>query len=94
LNELWQQVAPDVAIIAKGDLQTLAQQIASGKQVQRNVDLLDLDDSAESGASLSSAETEALALAVSDATSRLDRLGKIRRERDDVLKDLKEKVSR
>ena len=58
------------------------------------MDLLDLDDSAESGASLSSAETEALALAVSDATSRLDRLGKIRRERDDVLKDLKEKVSR
>lgn len=74
-------------------MQTLAQQIAAGKQIQRNVDLLDLDDSAESGSSLSSAEVEALALAVSDASARLDRLGKIRRERDDVLKDLKEKVS-
>jgi hypothetical protein len=42
---------------------------------------------------LDDGEKENLKQAVADATEKLDRLGKVRRERDEVLKDLKEKVS-
>ena len=54
-----------------------------------SVSLLDLEEPS----SLPSDEKEAIAQAIRDARERLDRLGKIRRERDEVLKDLKEKVS-
>ncbi len=37
-------------------------------------------------------EKEELSKAISEAQEKLDRLSKIRRERDEVLKDLKEKV--
>lgn len=73
--------------------------MAAGKQVQQpaaGISLLDLEDdygSTKTKSGLDDGEKDNLRQAVADATEKLDRLGKIRRERDEVLKDLKEKVS-
>jgi len=89
---LWREIQPDIATLARGPeyLRTVAQQVAAGSQ-QPGVNLLDLDD-VPSG--LPSQEKQEILKSVLDAQERLDRLGKIRRERDEVLKDLKDKVSR
>ncbi len=78
-------------------LHKIARDIANGKQASAHApseSLLDLQDEERPNAGLSENEKEELGRAVGDAQERLDRLGKIRRERDEVLKDLKEKVSR
>lgn len=74
--------------------------MAAGKQVQQQqpaagMSLLDLEDDYDATpkkSGLDEAEKENLRKAAGDANEKLDRLGKIRRERDEVLKDLKEKV--
>jgi hypothetical protein len=79
----------------------LARDIAAGKQAPEqpaaNMSLLDLEDDygapAPKKGGLDEAEKENLRKAVSEANEKLDRLNKITRERDEVLKDLKEKVS-
>jgi hypothetical protein len=58
--------------------------------------LLDLDD--EYGPpppkpGMTQAEKDTLARAISEANEKITRLGKVRAERDEVLRDLKEKVS-
>lgn len=65
----------------------MARQVADGNSSPQN--LLDFDDSQ---AELDVADKKGLGEAMRDVQERLDRLSKIRRERDDVLKDLKEKV--
>ena len=97
LNSLWREVQPDVGILSQGSsgLNSIAQQVAAGRQapVQSGVSLLDLDDEVGSKSGLDEREKQELEKAISDAQERLDRLGKVRRERDEVLKDLKDKVS-
>jgi hypothetical protein len=90
-----------VLLRGESGLRHMAQEVAAGKQPAQAVDpsisLLDLQDdmpSSSAKAGLDDVEKENLRLAASEATEKLDRLGKIRRERDEVLKDLKEKVSR
>jgi hypothetical protein len=78
-------------------LHRTAREVAIGKQATSSApgeSLLDLQDEEGPKTGLGEAEKEDLSKAVGDAQERLDRLGKIRRERDDVLRDLKEKVSR
>lgn len=77
-------------------LHRTAREVAAGKQAPTTAhgeSLLDLQDEDIPKKGLSETEREELGRAVGDAQERLDRLGKIRRERDEVLKDLKEKVS-
>jgi hypothetical protein len=57
------------------------------------VSLLDLDEEVGTKSGLEEQEKAGLVQAIEDAKERLDRLSKIRRERDEVLKELKEKVS-
>ena len=54
--------------------------------------MLDLQDEFTSNSGLDGEEKNQLKKAASEAAEKLERLNKIRRERDDVLKDLKEKV--
>lgn len=59
--------------------------------------LLDLDDEEPAkepigGNGLDNEEKEQIKKALQEARDKLDRLGRVRGERDEVLKDLKEKV--
>ncbi|ORY35828.1 BRO1-like domain-domain-containing protein [Naematelia encephala] len=95
--ELWRSIQPDIAVLAAGEgaLQAAARQVAAGKapsQPPPGVSLLDLEEDVGSKTGLAENEKEELRKAIGDASERLDRVGKIRRERDEVLKDLKEKV--
>lgn len=82
-------------------MEQIAKDIAAGKQAPQhpaaNMSLLDLEDdygvSEPKKSGLDEGERENLRKAVSEATEKMDRMGKIRRERDEVLKDLKEKAS-
>ena len=56
--------------------------------------LLDLEDDVEIKAGLDEQEKAQLSTAVEDAREKMDRIRKIHRERDEVLRDLKEKVGR
>lgn len=87
MSSLWQEIAPDIDLLSRGDLKEMARQVADGNSSPQN--LLDFDDSQ---AELDVADKKELGEAMRDVQERLDRLSKIRRERDDVLKDLKEKV--
>jgi len=99
LNQLWREIAPDIAILAQGNLQAIAQRIAAGSEPATpgaTPSLLDLDDnpySPSSATPLSPDSITTLGQIISSTHQHLDRLGKVRRERDQVLKDLKEKVS-
>lgn len=99
--QLSRSIQPDISLLSAGrdQLQKIAHDVSAGKQVQQpaaGMSLLDLEDDYGSGQSksgLDEVEKENLRKAVAEATEKLDRLGKVRRERDEVLKDLKEKVS-
>lgn len=99
--QLSRSIQPDIALLSSGrdKLQQIARDVAAGKQAQQppaGMSLLDLEDdygSSQQKSGLDEAEQESLRKAVTEATEKLDRLGKVRRERDEVLKDLKEKVS-
>jgi hypothetical protein len=99
LNSLWRDIQPDISVLAQGPggLRHIGQQVAAGKSApvpQPGVSLLDLDEEVGGSKSgLDEKEKEELEKAIAEAQERIDRLGKIRRERDEVLKDLKEKVS-
>ena len=98
LNTIWREIQSDVGLLSQGEsgLRQQAQQVAAGKAapvVPSGTSLLDLDDNitAPKGG-LEEHERAELSKAISEVQQRLDRLGKLRRERDDVLKDLKDKV--
>ncbi|KAK1927324.1 BRO1-like domain-containing protein [Papiliotrema laurentii] len=98
LNSLWRDIQPDISVLAQGPggLRHIGQQVAAGKSApvpQPGVSLLDLDEEVGGSKSgLDEKEKEELEKAIAEAQERIDRLGKIRRERDEVLKDLKEKI--
>lgn len=68
--------------------------IAEGKpqKIDKAVSLLDLDDEETDKKALGQEERNALRKAVDDGREKLNRLKKIGAERDEVLRDLKEKV--
>ncbi|OCF40708.1 vacuolar protein-sorting protein BRO1 [Kwoniella heveanensis CBS 569] len=98
LQSILKSIHPNLGLLHSGvgAVENAAAQIAAGKasapQLDRGVSLLDLDDDVGAKKGLDEKEKEELRKAVADASERLDRLGKIRRERDEVLKDLKEKI--
>jgi hypothetical protein len=63
---------------------------AAGKDASARLNLLDVDVAEEE---LDDREREDLQGIIGELQERVDRLDKVRRERDEVLKDLKEKVS-
>ncbi|WVF67616.1 hypothetical protein IAT40_002374 [Kwoniella sp. CBS 6097] len=98
LHSILKSIQPDLNLLHSGigAVESAAGRIAAGKtnppQLDRGVSLLDLDEDVGNNKGLDEKEKEELRKAVADASERLDRLGKIRRERDEVLKDLKEKI--
>ena len=98
MSALWKEIQPQLGVLMGGEsaLRQTAKQVASGNPVQTpnpGMSLLDLQDEetpAKSG--LSDAEKDELRTMASQAKEKMDRLGKIRKERDDVLRDLKEKI--
>ncbi|EIW68406.1 hypothetical protein TREMEDRAFT_20787, partial [Tremella mesenterica DSM 1558] len=98
LSALWQSVQPKITVLASGEaaLERTAADVASGRSAAQVpvpvMSLLDLRDEEPISHGLVGEEKEELKKAIGEATEKLDRLGKIRRERDEVLKDLKDKV--
>ncbi|WWC71341.1 uncharacterized protein I206_105295 [Kwoniella pini CBS 10737] len=97
LNTIWREIQPQIRLLSSGEsqLENAAAQVAIGKAtapVNQGISLLDLQEDVVLKSGLAEAEKEELQKAISEASERLDRLGKISRERDEVLKDLKEKV--
>lgn len=99
LAKLWAEIAPDMQALQAGPdaLRTQARDVALGRNrpadvPDPNMSLLDLADDEQTRPSLDAAEAEALRAAAKEASDKLDRLSKVRRERDEVLKDLKEKI--
>ncbi|WWD02141.1 hypothetical protein V865_000179 [Kwoniella europaea PYCC6329] len=97
LHTIWRDIQPQITLLSSGEngLERAAAHVAAGKTsapVNQGISLLDLQEDVGSKKGLDAKEKEELKKAVADAGERLDRLNKIRRERDDVLKDLKEKI--
>ncbi|WWD19275.1 hypothetical protein CI109_103733 [Kwoniella shandongensis] len=98
LLSLWNSIQSEVNLLSSGvsGVERAAAQVAAGKQnapqADQGISLLDLQDDVAPKNGLDNKEKEELKKAITEATEKLERLGKIRRERDDVLKDLKEKV--
>lgn len=92
---LWESIRDDIALLAQGDaaIQSHAANVAAGQQRAIQGSLLDLDEGGMGGSGgLDEGEREKARAGIASIREKLDRLGKIRKERDEVLKDLKEKV--
>ena len=85
VQALWDSAKGDVRLLISGDVEKVFKDSARGHD--RRESLLDLD------ADKDDAEKEKIARLVEDIDERLGRLNKIERERDQTLKDLKEKVA-
>jgi BRO1-like domain/ALIX V-shaped domain binding to HIV len=82
---LWDSAKGDVRLLISDDVENVFKESAGGHD--RRESLLDLDTEDD-------AEKTKIARLVEDIDERLGRLNKIERERDQTLKDLKEKVTR
>lgn len=96
---LWKSIQPDIAVLASGPegVRSRAREVAAGKdkpapEVPAGMSLLDLQDDDASTPQMGEAEREELRRLAGEVSEKLERLHKIRHERDTVLKDLKEKV--
>ncbi|BEI87484.1 uncharacterized protein CcaverHIS019_0102020 [Cutaneotrichosporon cavernicola] len=98
LAKLWAEIQPDMAVLQAGPdaLRAQARDVALGKtqtvQPAPGESLLDFADEEQVRPQLDAAEADALRAAAKEAGDKLDRLSKVRTERDDVLKDLKAKI--
>ncbi|GMK59500.1 hypothetical protein CspeluHIS016_0801060 [Cutaneotrichosporon spelunceum] len=98
LAKLWAEIQPDMAVLQAGPdaLRAQARDVALGKtqviQPAPGESLLDFADEEQVRPQLDGAEADALRVAAKEAGDKLDRLSKIRTERDEVLKDLKAKI--
>ncbi|AAW44609.1 hypothetical protein CNG02100 [Cryptococcus deneoformans JEC21] len=96
LQSLWQSIQPSISLLSSGpsNLERAARDITEGnpQKIDKTVSLLDLDDEEVDRKALGQEEKDALRKAVDDGREKLDRLKKIRAERDEVLRDLKEKI--
>lgn len=84
VQALWDSAKGDVRLLISGDVEKVFKDSARGHDRQES--LLDLDSDKDD------AEKEKIAHLVEDIDERLGRLNKIERERDQTLKDLKEKI--
>jgi BRO1-like domain/ALIX V-shaped domain binding to HIV len=85
VQALWNSVKDDVRLLISDDVENVFKDSARGHD--RRESLLDLDTDKDD------AEKAKIARLVEDLDERLGRLNKIERERDQTLKDLKEKVN-
>ena len=85
VQTLWDSVQNDVRLLISDDVENVFKDSARGHD--RRESLLDLDSDKDD------AEKAKVARLVEDIDERLGRLNKIERERDQTLKDLKEKVT-
>ncbi|WVN86165.1 uncharacterized protein L203_101326 [Cryptococcus depauperatus CBS 7841] len=96
LQTLWQSIHPSIALLSSGisNIERAARVAADGVEKKENpvMSLLDIDEDLGQKKSLGEGEREALKRAVQEGGDKLERLSKIRKERDEVLKDLKEKI--
>ncbi|KAK8854590.1 hypothetical protein IAR55_003329 [Kwoniella newhampshirensis] len=99
LLSIWNGIQAEVNLLSSGvsGVERAAAQVAvSGQtapQIDQGISLLDLqEDEGPNKRGPDDKEKEELKKAIDGATEKIDRLGKIRRERDEVLKDLKEKI--
>jgi hypothetical protein len=86
VQTLWDSVKGDVRLLISDDVENVFKESAQGHD--RRESLLDLDTDKDD------AERAKIARLVEEIDERLGRLNKIERERDQTLKDLKEKVTR
>jgi len=86
VQTLWDSVKGDVRLLISDDVENVFKESAQGHD--RRESLLDLDTDKDD------AEKAKIARLVEEIDERLGRLNKIERERDQTLKDLKEKVTR
>ena len=86
VQALWGSAKGDVRLLISGDVENVFKESAGGHD--RRESLLDLDTDKDD------AEKTKIGRLVEDIDERLGRLNKIERERDQTLKDLKEKVTR
>ncbi|KAI9513391.1 BRO1-domain-containing protein [Russula earlei] len=84
VQALWDSARSDVQLLISGDVENVFKESAAGHD--RRESLLDLDTDKDD------AEKGKIARLVEDIDERLGRLNKIERERDQTLKDLKEKI--
>ncbi|TXT08860.1 hypothetical protein VHUM_02988 [Vanrija humicola] len=96
---LWKSIQPDIAVLSSGPegVRSRAREVAAGRdkpaeEVPAGMSLLDLQDDDASTPQMGEAEREELRKNASEVSEKLDRLHKIRQERDTVLKDLKDKI--
>ncbi|KAL1405795.1 bck1-like resistance to osmotic shock [Vanrija albida] len=96
---LWKNIQPEIAVLASGPdgVRSRAREVAAGKdrpapEVPEGMSLLDLQDDEQSTPQMGKAEREELRKLAQEVTEKLERLNKVRHERDTVLKDLKEKI--
>ena len=85
VQTLWDSAKDDVRLLISDDVENIFKESARGHD--RRESLLDLDTDKDD------AEKAKIARFVEDIDERLGRLNKIERERDQTLKDLKEKVT-
>jgi len=84
VQSLWDSAKGDVRLLVSDDVENIFKESARGQDQRES--LLDLDTDKDD------AEKTKIARLVEDIDERLGRLNKIERERDQTLKDLKEKV--
>jgi hypothetical protein len=84
VQALWDSAKGDVRLLVSGDVENIFKESARGQDQRES--LLDLDTDKDD------AEKTKIGRLVEEIDERLGRLNKIERERDQTLKDLKEKV--
>jgi hypothetical protein len=89
---MWQDARSDIELLRGGPsrVEALYAAAASGKPVGQQ-SLLDVDTAADE---LDERERADISTAIDELEDKMKRLTSIRQERDEVLKDLKEKVRR
>jgi hypothetical protein len=92
IADTWSSIQWSVDVLRgpRHNLEKMYTDAAAGKDASARLNLLDVDVAEEE---LDDREREDLQGIIGELQERVDRLDKVRRERDEVLKDLKEKVS-
>ncbi|KAI0313230.1 BRO1-like domain-containing protein [Amylostereum chailletii] len=86
VRRLWESVNPDIAMLVSDEVERVFRDSATTSGHSRRESLLDLDMDKDEG------EKVKITSYLEEIDERLGRLNKIERERDQTLKDLKEKI--
>lgn len=92
IMDTWNSIQWSVDVLRgpRHSLEKMYSDAAAGKDPSARLNLLDVDVAQEE---LDDREREDLQNVIAELQERVDRMDKVRRERDEVLKDLKEKAS-